>query len=179
MSEGNGEANPERVQNLPPGSAAAARRKIAGWIVFGAVAVFWLPFLLMLVTDFGNPLPPFDTAIEFVALSSLWGLPLALACGLIRWAGNPRTAWVMLASVGTATLLWSVVVVVAGASGRSSLTAQQQAIGEWAAVLSLPAWFTYALLPVRRYRKRRAMGVGSRGDGEGGSEMRNRSGDPD
>ncbi|MDE0386746.1 MAG: hypothetical protein OXI22_22890 [Defluviicoccus sp.] len=163
------DADRERATRVPPTFPGGERQSVGGWIRFGVVAFFWLPMLYILVNLILNSSSSFDAAIEFVALSTVWCLPLAIACCLIRWAGYPGTAWAMLASLGIATLLMLVAMFAAGASGRSSSTAQEQAIGIWAAVISLPAWLMFVCRHFNGHRKRPVAGTAPRGDGDRGS----------
>ena len=159
--------------------AGGERQSVRGWIVFGAVSVFWMPVAFGLLESFGNDRLPFDATklLATVALFTLSGLPLALPCCLIRWMGHPLAAWIMLVCLGFMSLLLSVVIIASSKRSYLDPVTDSVAAGATAAVFSLLAWIFCGLAYLDRDRKHGFAGAESRGDGGGGSEMRNRSGD--
>ena len=168
------ESNRERVPDEPTGSAAAVLRKRIGWIVFCAVSFFWLPILLIPFADFPNSVSPF-AAFTFLALSSLPGLPLTLACWLVRWAGSPGGAWALLAVLAPVAFFFCLLVAPQVSSSQLGAALAAAAL---TAMVSLPIWLGYAILRIARFWERRAAGAGSGKGGGLGWEVRNRSGDP-
>lgn len=133
-------AGRESAGGVPPMFPGGERQSVAGCIVFVAVALFSWPVLYLVDTHLDRSWPPFSIVIKEVALTALCCLPLALACGRLRWAGYPGTAWIMLASLGTATLLWTFVL----AFANHGIDYAQTIV--WAAIISLPAWLLSGLL---------------------------------
>ena len=138
------DADRERARGVPPMFPGGARQSVSGCIGFGAVALFWLPVIHLVDTHLDRSRPPFLTVIENVAITAHFCLPLALACGLLRWAGYPRTAWSMLASLGTATLVWL------GMLAFASHGKYHATMSVWAVIISLPAWLLSGYLIPRR-----------------------------
>ena len=91
--------NGQRESKSAPRLARDAdRRRVLGWIVFGAVSLLW-PFLWFgVVLNIG----PNDLYIVWVC-----GLTLSALSTSIRLASSPRTAWVTLACLVAAAVLWS------------------------------------------------------------------------
>ncbi len=181
MAESNGEAKTDSAVDVRSHSTRAARRDRAGWIVFGAVSVLWLPATFALLGNewYGGPRVDPAGQLKVVALFTLAGLPLALACGLICWAGSPGGAWALLATLGTFVFIWSVGVLVAfSKDGHAPLGRTALAVGLGTAAISLPIWLGYAIWRVARYWERRAADAGSGKHSGLGWEPRNRSGDP-
>ena len=168
------ESSRERVPDEPTGSAAAVLRKRIGWIVFGAVSFFWLPILWIPFADFSNSASLF-AAFTLPALSALPGLPLTLACWLVRWAGSPGGAWAVLAVLAPVALCFCLLVAPRASSSQLGAALAAAAL---TAMVSLPIWLGYAILRIARFWERRAAGAGSGKGGGLGWEVRNRSGDP-
>ena len=180
VSERNREATTECAADVPSDSAGAVRRERARWIVFGAVSVLWLPatFAFLGYDWYGDP--QFDPVglLKVVALFSLSGVPLALACGLIRWTGSPAGAWILLAFLGTLVLVGSVAVIaVSSKVGPVRLEDSAVGTGIVSAICSLPIWAGYAILRIGRFWERRAAEAKARRDGGGGSGRPNRPGE--
>ena len=111
------------------------------WL-FLIVALLWLPLGLILSALFGPDTPEMALLTTFLSLIVVApaGLPLALACRLLRRLGYVRTTWVAVAVLAPATVAASLV---AGLLGPL-------AIATYAVILSLPVWIAVAVLRRRR-----------------------------
>ena len=94
-----------------------------------------------------------------VANLTFIGLPLALACILIRWRGYSWAAWGALAVLGTMAAVWLVLNMMAAGPGPGfPLEHHIFASGVSATIVGLPAWLGLGIFWTRERRDGRKTG---------------------
>ncbi len=114
-------------------------------LVFGVFSLAWLPAgVAVIVAVRGTPWPVEFYAWLPLAMAAPCGLPLALAWYRLRQTAYSGAAWLAFAVLAPATAMSSLFTGLLG----------PVAIATYAALISLPAWVTYAFLRRGRRRQR-------------------------